>query len=86
MLRSTFTLFAFVSLLLSGVDFAAREHFRLRIRDKCPTQHLNSKENMGRSSAGGGASSNAAGAPGVEGKPGSERGAKPSNRTSQPPK
>jgi hypothetical protein len=26
---------------------AAREHFRLRIRDKCPTQHLNSKREHG---------------------------------------
>jgi hypothetical protein len=52
---------------------AAREHFRLRIRDKCPTQYLNSKREHGALDCGRGVSSNAAGAPGLEGKPGSER-------------
>jgi hypothetical protein len=43
------------------------------------------KGESGRSSGGGGDASNAAGAPGVEGKPGSESGPLPQNRTSQPP-
>jgi hypothetical protein len=38
------------------------------------------------SGAGGGDASNAAGAPGVEGKPGSESGPLPQDRSSQPPK
>ena len=42
------------------------------------------KGESGHSSVGGGDASNAAGAPGVEGKPGSESGPLPQNRTSQP--
>jgi hypothetical protein len=44
------------------------------------------QKETGRSGAGGGDASNAAGAPAVEGKPGSESGQLPQDRTSQPPK
>ena len=44
------------------------------------------KDQTGRSSEGGGDASNAAGAPGVEGKPGSESGPLPQDRASQLPK
>jgi hypothetical protein len=44
------------------------------------------KDQTGRSSEGRGDASNAAGAPGVEGKPGSESGPLPQDRASQPPK
>jgi hypothetical protein len=43
------------------------------------------KDQTGRLGAGGGDASNAAGAPGVEGKPGSESGPLPQDRSSQPP-
>ena len=44
------------------------------------------QKETGRSGAGDGDASNAAGAPGVEGKPGSESGPLPKDRPSQPPK